>query len=189
MPKRIEFTLTEAQEQELSKAVKYDKRVEVQKRATAIRMLSRGDQPKKVAEVMAVSEVTVYTWWHRYESGGIEGLSNRPKGHPPRKADEWYAQELEGTLAKEPSELGYDFAIWSVERLRDHVETVTGVHMSIGHLRTLMKEWGYVYRRPKHDLSSLQDAKAKTEALTQLEALKKGRHKVISDSSLWTKQP
>ena len=189
MSRRIDFTLTKEQEQELSKAVKRDKRVDVKQRVTAIRMLSQGSRPKEVAEVMAVSDVSIYGWWHRYQAEGLEGLSNLPKGRPPRKADESYLQALSATLDQEPSALGYDFAIWTIERLRDHLEKETGVHLSIGHLRVLMTEQGYVYRRPKHDLGSLQDAEARAEALEELEALKKGREQVISGSSLWTKQP
>ena len=187
MPKRINFTLTEQQDTELGHAIKSDKRPEVRQRATAIRMLSRGHPPKEVAEVMSVSEATVYGWWHRYEAHGVEGLVNRPKGRPQKKADEAYLAALEATLEKEPADLGYEFAIWTVAHLRDHLARVTGVHLSTGHLRVLMRAHGYVYRRPKHDLSNLQDREAKAAVQSQLDEFKKGRQQVITGSSLWTK--
>lgn len=187
MPKRIDFNLSDEQIAELSKAIKQDKRPEVRQRATGIRLLSRGDKPESVAEVMSVTGATVYNWWHRYQAEGIEGLVNQPKGRPKRKADAGYVQALEAAIESEPSDLGYDFAIWTAERLRDHLTEATGVELSIDHLRVLIHRQGYVYRRPKHDLTSLQDAEAKAAAQIELEALKRGRDRAISGSSLWTK--
>ncbi len=65
---------------------------------------------------------------------------------------------------------------------------MTGVHLSVGHLNTLMRQHGYVYRRPQHDLSNLQDATAKAAAQVELDALKKVPQPVLSGSSLWTKR-
>lgn len=187
MPKQIDYSLNEEQIAGLSEAIKQDKRPEVRQRATGIRLLSRGDKPESVGEVMSVTGATVYNWWHRYQSGGIEGLANQPKGRPQAKADAAYLEALERALEQDPGELGYDFAIWTVERLRDHLARVTGVELSEGHLRVVMRQQGYVYRRPKHDLTSLQDPEAKAAARIELERLKKGRDQAIAGSSLWTK--
>ena len=187
MPKQIKFELTKEQQNELGRAVKSDKRVEVQKRATAIRLLVRGDKPAAVAKVMAVSEVSIYGWWHRYQEGGVEGLANRAKGRPETKADAHYLQELASAIEQEPSALGYTFAIWTVERLRDHLAQLTGVMLSVAYLNTLIRQQGYVYRRPKHDLTHRQDLIAKAATRHHLEELKKGREQAIIGFSLWTK--
>src|SRR5262245_50416444 len=111
MPKQIAFEVSKEQENELRRAVKYDKRAEVQKRATAIRLLVRGDKPAAVAQVMGVSEVSIYGWWHRYQRGGVEALANRAKGRPETKADSSYLQELARAIEQEPCALGYTFAV------------------------------------------------------------------------------
>ena len=36
--------------------------------------------------------------------------------------------ELEATLEKDPAELGHEFAIWTVEHLREHLAKVASVH-------------------------------------------------------------
>ena len=82
MPKRIDFTLTTEQDNGLGHAIRTDNRPEVRQRATAMRLLSRGNSPKEVAEVMEVSEATVYSWRQGYTADGLEGLANRPKGRP-----------------------------------------------------------------------------------------------------------
>jgi hypothetical protein len=81
---------------------------------------------------------------------------------------------LEETLDQDPRELGYRFAIWTVERLRDHLRLQMGVEMSVKRLGEIILERGYVYRRPKHDLKNLQDPEAKAQAEQRLEELKKG---------------
>lgn len=189
MAKLIDFTLCDDQIARVTVAIKHDKRPEVRQRATAIRLLARGDRLPSVAEVMAVTEASVYKWWHRYQTGGIEGLANQPKGRPQTKADAAYLEALDTVIEQDPGELGYDFAIWTVERLRDHLARVTGVTLSDGHLRVVMRQQDYVYRRPKHELTSLQDAEAKAAARIELETLTKGRDQAIAGSSLWTKPP
>lgn len=136
---------------------------------------------------MAVSQVSIYKWWQHYQTHGVAGLANRPKGRPETKADATYLQALETALASDPSAYGYRFAIWTLKRLRDHLVRVTGVQLSVAYLSELMQRAGYVYRRPKHDLSHRQDAGAKAEAQAQLRKLKKELPPSLG-SSLWTKR-
>jgi transposase len=189
MPKNLDFQLTETELLQVTEAIRKDKRPEVRQRATAIRLLALGKKPAKVAESLAVQPVTIYSWFHRFRQDGLEGLANQPKGRPKRKADETYCQALEEAIKHEPGDCGYPFAVWTVERLRDHLEKKTGTHMSVSHLRVVIRKQGYVYRRPKHDLTSLQDPDAKEQARELLEALKKGHSKTTkSGFSLWTKR-
>jgi len=53
----------------------------------------------------------------------------------------------------------------------------------------MLKENGYVYRRPKHDLTNLQDATARQVAEEWLTELKKVPKRARSTYSLWTKAP
>ena len=188
MPKKLDFQLSETELLQVTEAIRKDKRPEVRQRATAIRLLALGQKPAEVAESLTVQPTSVYSWFHRFRQDGLEGLANQPKGRPKRKADEAYCRALEEAIEHDPDEYGYPFAIWTVERLRDHLEKETGVRMSISRLRVVIRQQGYVYRRPKHTLVNLQDREAKEQARELLETLKKGRSKTTkSGSSLWTK--
>jgi transposase len=189
MATRLNFHLNDDELAQVEQTLRKDKRPEVRQRATAIRLLHLGHKPAAVAAMFLVSEQAIYQWHRRYREGGLAALVNQPKGRPQRKADDAYLQAMEETLAQEPSELGYDFAIWTVERLRNHLARVTGVHLSISRLRSLLRQRDYVYRRPKHDLTHLQDAEAKAAAHAQLAEIKRGRTQVLSSSSLWTRRP
>lgn len=188
MPKRLNFQLNDEQVTQVEQAKRKDKRAEVRQRATAVHLLHLGHEPPAVAHMLSVTVQAIYHWYHRFIQAGIEGLANQPKGRPKAKADAAYRQALEQTLASEPSELGYDFAIWTVERLRDHLAHTTGKHLSISRLREILREQKYVYRRPKHDLTSLQDGEAKAVAQAHIEELKKAQELTLSTSSLWMKR-
>ena len=172
---------------EIEKAMRQDKRAEVRQRATVIRLLHLGQNPQAVAEHQMVSVPTIYNWHKLWREQGIEGLANKPKTGRPAKASDAYCQKLEALLEKEPAEFGYRFVIWTSDRLRTHLEKETGISLSEGRFRALLKKRGYRYRRPKHDLSHLQDKKAKEKAKKLLDEMKKRASETISSSSLWTK--
>jgi transposase len=115
--------------------------------------------------------------------------ANRPKSGRPPKADEAYVKLLEQVIDQDPQELGYDFSIWTAGRLRLHMQKETGIELGSTQFRVLLKENDFVYRRPKHDLTNLQDASARQAAEEWLEELKKVPKKERSTYSLWTKAP
>lgn len=171
----------------IERAMRQDKRAEVRQRATVIRLLHLGHKPESVAEQQMVSVPTIYNWHKLWREQGIEGLVNKPKTGRPSKATAAYCRKLEELLEKEPSEYGYRFAIWTSDRLRAHLEKETGILLSESRFRALLKKKGYRYRRPKHDLSHLQDQKAKKKAEKLLDEMKKSAFETISNFSLWTK--
>jgi putative transposase len=185
---RRNYKLNEDELAQIEQAMRKAKQTEVRQRATAIHMLHTGRRPGQVAEMMAVGIATIYNWHKRWKAEGLEGLSNKPKSGRKRKATEAYCQLLDETLAKEPYEYGYDFNIWTVERLRLHLLQKTGIEISVNRFRELLKRQDYRYRRPKHDLTHLQDPKAKAIAHEALEILKKRPKEENLSFSLWTRQ-
>ena len=189
MQKELKITLTTEELKQIEEAVWQDERPEVRQRAEVIRLLHLGHKKEEVAEKMEVTIQSVYNWMHRWLAGGLESLANEPRPGRKPKADETYRQALAKALEQDPREVGYRFAIWTRERLRDHLEQETGVHLHVEYLGEIMRQEGYVFRRPKHDLKNLQDPEAREAAKQLIEELKKGRSTGISSSSLWTKQP
>jgi transposase len=189
MPKARDYHLTEQELTAVETAIHRDKRPEVRQRCIVIRLLHLGHKPEQIAEMQAVSKPTIYGWYDRWRSDGVEGLANKPKSGRPPKADDEYTVALQEVIEKEPSELGYNFAIWTIDRLRAHLEKKTGISLSESRFRALLKRKGYRYRRPKYDLSHLQDKDAKAKTSDLLEELKKRSSETISHSSLWTKRP
>jgi transposase len=186
MLKKDKYKLTEAELAVVEAAMK-SQDAKVQKRATALHLLHLGNTPSEVAAMLLIERGTLYQWINRWQSEGEAGLVDHAGRGRKRKATPEYLEALAATLEQAPHELGYAFAIWTVDRLRAHLAQVTGIELSCSRLRALMKEQGYGWRRPKHDLRHLQDPAARAAAQEQLEALKKGRWEGITSSSLWTK--
>ena len=189
MPKKLTYQLTEEGLREIVEAIKHDKRPEVRQRAMGLRLLHEGKAPREVAEFLSVSQPTVYDWHHRWQAQGVEGLANRPKSGRPVKANQNYIEILEQVVDHDPQELGYAFSIWTTERLRLHLKAKTGIELKPTQFRALRKEHDFVYRRPKHDLTNLQDANARQAAEEWLTELKKAPKRARSTYSLWTKAP
>jgi len=187
MRKRNHSLQTEELER-IVQAMKHDPRSEVVQRATAIHLLHLGHDALEVAEKLAVCKSTVHNWHQRWREGGIEALANEPRSGRPSKATSTYREALESALAAHPSDFGYSFQIWTLERLVEHLEQETGIRLSIGRLEFWLERWGYVYRRPQESLVHKQDSQAKTEMAERLESLKKVAPKAVSSSSLWTKR-
>lgn len=139
MSNKIDFTLSETELSTIEQAIRSSHDASLVKRATAVRMLHQGQPPVIVAELLSVALATSYQWFRRFRATDLAGLENRPNsGHPPI-ADESYLAELDATLEQEPGELGYEFALWTIRRLNQHLQLVTGKQISDERLRYCSK--------------------------------------------------
>jgi transposase len=189
MSRRLDFTLTEEQVAEVEEAINHSPHPEVRQRAIAIRLLHKGYKPEQVAELVAITVNTIWMWHRRWREGGVAGLQDQPRSGRPRKATESYCRALEETVNRDPASYGYSFTVWTMDRLRIYLEQKTGIRLSRARFAMVLEREGYVYRRPKRDLTFKQNQTAKQQAAELLEELKKGQNIVISSFSLWTKQP
>ena len=189
MPKKINYTLSNEELLTLEQVIKNHEELRVRERARIIRLLHKGQKQLEVAELLAISVGQVY-WWHkRWREEGLVGLSDKPRPGRPTIGTKEVRAQIEKLLESEPQELGYAFTIWNAPRLLTYLKEELGIQMHENTLRNLLADMGFVYRRPKHDLTSLQDADAKERAEEVLDALKKKLAPAKSNFSLWTKQP
>jgi len=168
--------------------MRHSPKAEVRQRATAIHLLHLGQSPDEVSQLLAVSLGSVYNWHERWRTEGLTGLENKAKSGRRKNADQAYCDLLEEVLEQSPEVYDYGFGIWTVDRLREHMRQQTGTKLSNRRFRALLKVLGYVYRRPKHDLTSLQDAEEKQRTTELLDWLKKDVPAGDLSSSLWMKQ-
>ncbi|GIL14088.1 MAG: hypothetical protein BroJett038_28080 [Chloroflexota bacterium] len=175
MSRRVNFTLTDEQLAEVEQAINYSPHPEVRQRAIAIRLLHQGYKPEQVADMVAITANTIWTWHRRFRQAGLAGLEDRPKPGRKTKADSDYLRQLDEALNTDPQQLGLLFAIWTINKLRLYLHQQTGILLSYTRFRALLSKHGYVRRQPKHDLSALQDAEAQEIAGQVLDWSKKRR--------------
>lgn len=192
MSRRVDFTLTASQLAEIEQAINYSPHPEVRQRAIAIRLLHLGYKPEDVAEMVAITANTIWTWHRRWRKDGISGLADRPKSGRKTKSNDAYVRELETALASDPQQLGLAYHVWTLNKLRLYLHQQTGILLSYTRFRALMSKLNYVWRQPKHDLSALQDPAAQQVAQQVLDWLKKTPplpSSPLSNSSSWMKRP
>jgi len=185
----INYRLSDEELEEIQNGMHHSPKAEVRQRATGIHLLHLGHSPEDVSELLAVSMGSIYNWHKRWRIDGLKGLENKAKSGRPKNANQAYCDLLEQVLEQSPEVYGYGFGIWTVDRLREHLRRETGTKLSNRRFRALLKHLGYVYRRPKHDLTALQDAEEKQRTTALLDWLKKDVPNGDLFSSLWTKQP
>ncbi len=189
MMRKRDYSLPVAEVEQLKQVIRQSKEVDIVQRATAIKMLHDGQAVRTVAATVMLSTTTVRYWFDRWLEHGLIGLETRPRSGRPALLTGEFWEVIDQALETDPMTLGYNFTIWTLERLRDHAECETGIHINANYLSEQMKKQGYVYRRPRHDLRNHQDAVARDAAQAQLETLKKTQKQGILHYSLWTKVP
>jgi hypothetical protein len=90
----------------------------------------------------------VYGWHACLRKNNTQALETLDKQTRRWKVTPAYLRILDETLTQEPKEYGYDFAIWTREKLRDHLEQQTNIRISVSWLGLLLNKRGYVFRRP-----------------------------------------
>lgn len=122
----------------------------------------------------------------------METVSARGGGGIEEPPCEWsptdsYRSLLKQVIEEPPATFGYEFSVWTAERLRLHLREATGIELSESTLLNVLSQMEYVYRRPKKDLTHRQDEADRERFKQRLEELKKGQGVAISAYSLWTK--
>ena len=114
--------LTEAEKITLQEGERNGKARAFQQRCHCLRLSGEGYQVKELASIFRVSEICVYTWFKRWEGGGIVGLRDKQgRGRKPilraedlaviKEKVQENAQRLKIARQKLKEELGREFSV------------------------------------------------------------------------------
>ena len=119
--------LDEVQKKTLQEGHKNSKVKTFQMRCHCLALSSEGYQVKELAQIFRVSEICIYSWFKRWERGGIVGLRDKAgRGRKPILRDEDLsiikekvqenAQRLKIAREKLKAELGREFSTKTLKR-------------------------------------------------------------------------
>ena len=105
-------------------------------RCQCLRLSSEGYQVKELAQVFQVSEICVYSWFKRWEAGGIVGLRDKAgRGRKPilraedlsiiKEKVQENAQRLKVARAHLKEELGREFSTKTLKRFLKSLTAAT----------------------------------------------------------------
>ncbi len=93
-------------------------------------MFARGERQAEVARRLEVSSATVSGWYQAWSRGGKAALAGAGRaGRRPRLTDEQLGAVVE-QLLQGPQANGYDNGLWTLGRVAEVIERVTGVRYS-----------------------------------------------------------
>ena len=119
-------------------------------REHVVRQINSGVSVHSISATLPFSTRTIYRWLCRYALGGFAGLRDRKRTGLPRKWTAEHADWLYATVVnKTPEQYQFEFALWTVGRLRIALHQHCGVSLSQTTVRRILRSMGLSPQRPK----------------------------------------
>ena len=124
----------------LEELVKKEKDLEVKDRLRAILLLKKNYKQCEVAEILGITERTVYNWKIRYNQNEYEGLKTRLRPGRDTFLDDVDMKELKEMLEKRE--------YWTTKEVRELIKNEFGKEFTLRHIPRLLRKLGMMYQKP-----------------------------------------
>jgi len=129
-----------------------------ERRMRAADLFAKGIAQADIARQLGVAHQTVSDWHDKWQQGGKKALrSSGRAGRPPKVSDADLAK-VERALRKGPVANGYPTELWTLARVSEVIEAVTGVKYHPGHVWRVLRHMGWSRQRPARRASERDDA-------------------------------
>jgi transposase len=127
------------------------------RRLRAADMFSKGATQADVARELGVSRPTALEWYRKWSEGGKKALRAGRPGRPPLLDASDMAKVLKALRAG-PGANGFSSELWTLPRVADVIEAVTGVTYHPGHVWYILRSMGWSRQRPARRAIERDDA-------------------------------
>lgn len=104
--------------------------------------------PEEVIKVFGLHRSCIYRWLNRYDVGGLESLDSRKAKGPTSKITLQQKQQLGKMLLKNPTQLSFEYALWTIQMIVDLIERKFKVRYSVVQVSYILKEIGFSKQKP-----------------------------------------
>jgi transposase len=119
------------------------------RRMKAAEMFARGKRQVDVVTKLGVSAQTASRWHRAWLDGGRSGLAGAGRAGRVRKLTDAQLAEVEAALKKGPRAHGFATDMWTLARVADVIEALTGVRYGQTQTWTVLRErLGWSRQRP-----------------------------------------
>jgi transposase len=119
------------------------------RRMQAARMFDRGARQVDVARELDVSEQTASRWRRAWQDGGRRALTGVGRPGPPPQLSDKQVRQVEKALLRGPKANGYPTDMWTLARVAEVIEKITGVRYQPTQTWTILRHrLGWSRQRP-----------------------------------------
>jgi len=119
------------------------------RRLRAAELFAKGVSQADVARALSISRQSVSRWHAEWSRNGAEGLNKAGRAGRRPMLDEAALSKVAAELEKGALGHGYPTDLWTLQRVAEVIETVTGVAYHPGHVWKLLRnELGWSRQRP-----------------------------------------
>jgi transposase len=119
------------------------------RRLQAAAMFERGKRQADVVTELGVSAQTASRWHRAWLEAGREGLAGAGRAGRRRKLEAGQLADVEVVLERGPKANGYPAEMWTLARVSEVIERVTGVRYSQAQTWVVLRErLGWTRQRP-----------------------------------------
>jgi transposase len=130
-------------------ARKYSHQALEEMRFSAVQRVEAGESPEDVAAGLGINRRTIYRWLSAYHYGGDEALKAKPiPGAPPKLAGKQMQKLARIIRDKNPLQLKFEYALWTLAMVRDLIRREFGVKLSEVSVGRVMRRLGFTPQRP-----------------------------------------
>ena len=159
-----------------------------ERRMAAAEMFARGKRQVDIVVELGVSAQTASRWYRSWRDGGRAALSGAGRAGRLRKLSDQQLAEVAAALVKGPRANGFADEMWTLARVAEVIETVTGVRYSQTQTWTILRErLGWSRQRPARRATERDDAAIATWVKQDWPRIKKARGAAAPGSSSKTK--
>jgi transposase len=116
-------------------------------RAQVVERALDGMPVEAIATELGLARNTVYLWWHRFETQGVAGLEDAPRGGRPPTYTREQVGEIVATALTDPQTLDLPFQSWTLDRLVAYLSEHQGITMQRSRLNEVLLTEGLRWRK------------------------------------------
>lgn len=118
------------------------------RRKQAARLFAGGEIMAKVARLLQVSRQSVSRWYRQWKQGGAKALRGAGRaGRIPRLTEEQLGK-VDWALRQGARAYGFNTDLWTLPRVAQVIERVTGVQYHPGHVWRVLRSMNWSLQRP-----------------------------------------
>lgn len=145
------------------------------RRLETILLNDEGYTSGEIAHKLNASRQQVSLWLKTYSESGIEGLYEGERPGRPSALSFGEMETLCGIIDSGPVAYGLDTGVWTSPVIRDVIVEEFGVKYHEGHVRKLLKQFGFSVQRPKRLLALADEQKRREWVEERYPKIKKKR--------------